>query len=146
MRMGRKKTITDEELLNVAREAFLIEGIGASTKSIARKAGISEGVIFQRFTTKEELFFAAMTPPPVDVNKILQHPGAEGYELIEKITLAMLDYSRIMLPVMTPLSTHPSFQFEEFAQRNPNSPLFTLRRELTEFGLRCANSSNWNDG
>ena len=114
----------------------MTEGIAASTKSIARKAGISEGVIFQRFTTKAELFFAAMTPPPVDIDQIMQHPGAEGYELIEKITFAMLDYSRIMLPVLTPLTTHPSFKFEEFAMRNPQSPLFTLRRELTKFFAR----------
>ena len=54
--MGRKKTLSDEELLEVARQEFLTNGIGASTKSIAQKAGISEGVIFQRFHTKEELF------------------------------------------------------------------------------------------
>ena len=134
--MGRKKTITDEELLEAARQVFLADGIGASTKSIARNAGISEGVIFQRFKTKEELFFAAMIPPPVDVNRIMQHPGLVGYELIEKITFAMLEYSRIMLPVLTPLTTHPSFRFEEFADRNPQSPLFTLRRELTAFFIR----------
>ncbi len=134
--MGRKKTLSDEELLEVARQEFLTNGIGTSTKSIAQKAGISEGVIFQRFHTKEELFFAAMTPPPVDVNKIMRHPGAEGYELLEKITFAMLEYSREMLPVLTPLTTHPSFKFEEFTQRNPSSPLFTLRNELTAFFAR----------
>ncbi|EKE96356.1 helix-turn-helix transcriptional regulator [Tolypothrix sp. LEGE 11397] len=34
--------------------------MNASTRDIAKKAGISEAVIYQRFGTKEDLFFAAM--------------------------------------------------------------------------------------
>jgi AcrR family transcriptional regulator len=49
--MGRKKTISDDELLDVARRAFVDEGFAASTREIARRAGVSEGVIFQRFQT-----------------------------------------------------------------------------------------------
>lgn len=58
--MARLTTITNEQILEAAREIFLIEGFGASTVEIARRAGVSEGSIFKRFSTKEELFFAAM--------------------------------------------------------------------------------------
>jgi AcrR family transcriptional regulator len=58
--MGRPPIITNEKLLEAAREVFLAEGFGASTVKIARRAGVSEGTLFKRFSTKEELFFAAM--------------------------------------------------------------------------------------
>lgn len=58
--MGRSRTITNQQILEAAREVFLAEGFGASTIEIARRAGVSEGSIFKRFSTKEDLFFAAM--------------------------------------------------------------------------------------
>jgi AcrR family transcriptional regulator len=58
--MGRSRIITDKQILEAAREVFLAEGFGASTVEIARRAGVSEGSIFKRFSTKEKLFFAAM--------------------------------------------------------------------------------------
>ncbi len=131
--MGRKKTISDAELLDAARRAFVQEGFGASTKQIARGAGVSEGVIFQRFTTKEDLFFAAMIPPPADLNRLFHHPRSKGLALLERITLSMIDYFRSTLPVFIPLMSHPSFRFEEFARRHPDSPMVTLRRRLVQF-------------
>jgi|SRR5581483_443061 len=131
--MGRKKTISDEDLLAAARAVFVKEGFGASTKQIARQAGVSEGVLYQRFTTKDELFFAAMVPPPADVTAMFRGSRLHGRALIRKLTLAMLDYCRDTLPVLLPLMTHPGFRFEELAQRHPDSPLFVLRREITLF-------------
>jgi len=134
--MSRTKTISDAELLEVARGVFVESGFGASSKEIARRAGVSEGVLFQRFSTKEELFFAAMTPPLADVSRILNHPGTTGQPLLEKITFAMLEYFRLLMPVLIPLMSHPSFVFEEFARRQPDSPLAALRRQLMEFMIR----------
>lgn len=54
--MGRPKTISDEALLETARDVFLREGAQASTAEIARSAGVSEGLIFKRFATKDALF------------------------------------------------------------------------------------------
>lgn len=138
--MGRKKTISDADLLAVARDVFVSEGFGASTKKIARMAGVSEGVLYQRFATKDELFFAAMIPPPSNVTSMFQGPRLKGRKLIEKLTLAMLDFSRESLPVMLPLMIHPGFRFEEFSQRHPESPLFVLRREIGLFLLRESNA------
>ncbi len=134
--MGRNKTIPDSGLLEIARSVFVERGLGASTKEIARRAGVSEGVIFQRFATKEDLFFAAMIPPPADLNRLFHHPRSKGRALLEKITLSMLDYFRSTLPVLIPLMSHPSFRFEEFATRHPDSPMVTLRRRLVEFVLQ----------
>ena len=134
--MGRNKTISDAELLGVARKAFVELGFNVSTREIARRAGVSEGVLFQRFVTKEDLFFTAMIPPPSDLDELFQSAPSEGPELIEKITLSMLEYFRATLPVLTRLMAHPAFRFEEFARRQPESPLVTLRRDLTQFMAR----------
>lgn len=61
--MARPKTIADADLLEAARAVFVQKGMGASTRAIARRAGVSEGVLFQRYATKQELFFAAMALP-----------------------------------------------------------------------------------
>ncbi|HTT64996.1 MAG TPA: helix-turn-helix domain-containing protein [Bryobacteraceae bacterium] len=134
--MGRNKTISDDELLDAARRVFVEQGFTASTKEIARRAGVSEGVLFQRFQTKEDLFFAAMIPPPADVHRLLHYPRFTGRALLEKITCAMIEYSRDTLPVLLPLMSHPAFRFEEFAKRHPDSPMFLLRRQLVEFLAR----------
>lgn len=59
--MARPQKYDDEKLLNAAAEVFLEEGPAARTASIAKRAGVSEGILFKRFKTKEALFEAAMT-------------------------------------------------------------------------------------
>src|SRR5688572_10051218 len=58
--MPRPPVITEERILMAAREVFLEKGFGASTAEVARRAGMSEGSVFNRFKTKVELFQAAM--------------------------------------------------------------------------------------
>ena len=133
--MGRRKIIQDEELLAVARDSFVEKGIGASTREIARRAGISEAVIYQRYPTKADLFFAAMVPPPLSVEQLLGSGAGDADVLsrLENIALGMLDYHRELVPILVPLMSHPSFDFEQFAQRHPESPLARLRLGLVEF-------------
>ena len=59
--MARPKKYNDEELLKAAAEVFLEHGMAAGTALIAERAGVSEGVLFKRFKTKEALFEAALT-------------------------------------------------------------------------------------
>lgn len=135
--MGRKKTISDAELLEAARAVFVEKGIGASTKEIAKRAGISEGVIFQRFQTKEDLFFAAMIPPTSgEVRSLLEGEKLHGKALFEHLICALTSYFRTILPTLIPLISHPSFRFEEFARRHPESPLFVLRMQLGHYVVR----------
>ena len=69
--MGRLKTITDDEVLAAARRVFQRDGHAASTRDVAQEAGVSQAVLYQRFKTKEELFFAAMTPAVIDPQAIV---------------------------------------------------------------------------
>jgi AcrR family transcriptional regulator len=61
--MARIAKITNQQILEAARDVFLEQGFTASTLEIAQRAGISEASIFKRFSTKEELFFTAMGIP-----------------------------------------------------------------------------------
>ena len=71
--MSRTATITDDRLLQAARTEFLERGIRATSAAIARRAGVSPGILFHRFGTKEALFAAAMSQgdeggrPPFDL-------------------------------------------------------------------------------
>jgi len=58
--MARPVTIKNEQLLKAAREEFLKHGIRATSAGIARRAGVSPGILFHRFGSKEALFVAAM--------------------------------------------------------------------------------------
>ena len=58
--MPRPRQITDEQLVAAAHEVFLEQGFSATTAAIARRAGVSEGTLFNRFGSKEELFTAAI--------------------------------------------------------------------------------------
>lgn len=58
--MARPRLIQDSDLLSAAREVFVEQGFSATTATIAARAGVSEGTLFKRFSSKEELFVAAL--------------------------------------------------------------------------------------
>jgi AcrR family transcriptional regulator len=134
--MGRRKTISDEALLARAREVFVEHGFAGTTKEIARRAGVSEALLFQRHATKADLFFAAMALPAVDLQVLFEASDASPREHIASIAAAMIDYFRDSMPVLLPLLSHPGFEFESFARRHPDSPLTALRRGLVAFFVR----------
>jgi AcrR family transcriptional regulator len=58
--MARPVSIDNKAIVKAAREIFLRHGYSASTRTIADKAGVSEGSLFKHFKTKTDLFMAAM--------------------------------------------------------------------------------------
>ena len=134
--MGRRKTISDEDLLTHARGVFVERGFAGTTREIAKRSGVSEALLFQRYATKANLFFAAMALPAVDLQALFEAPGDSARGKLASITAAMVDYFRDSMPVLLPLLSHPGFEFEAFARRHPDSPLNALRRGLVEFFAR----------
>lgn len=61
--MGRTRSITNEQILDAAREVFMEKGVRATTLEIAQRAGVSEGTVFKRFDTKDALFLECMETP-----------------------------------------------------------------------------------
>lgn len=132
--MPRNKTITDEEILAVARSLFLKEGAKASTRTLAKIAGISEAVIFQRFSTKENLFFAAMVLPEAQLEVIFNvQPGQKQVTVnLKLVSLQIVDYFREVMPVFLSLISHPSFNIQTFLKRH-TMPGMQLNIKLTEY-------------
>ena len=101
--MARPKSIDDEEILEAAREVFLEHGIQATTAEIARRAGISEGTIYRRFSTKHELFVAAMDipfPPPwVETLQAIDEED-DLRESLEQVALEIIGFFEDMIPKM----------------------------------------------
>jgi AcrR family transcriptional regulator len=108
--MARPRLISDELILSTARDVFLERGLRATTAEIAEKAGISQGILFQRYKNKEVLFRAAMSldedphkPLPIDLDTRVGVGRVEdtltelGHLLIKKffaiVPTTMLDWS-----------------------------------------------------
>lgn len=132
--MPRNKTVTDEEILAVARLLFLKEGAKASTRTLAKIAGISEAVIFQRFRTKEDLFFAAMVLPEAQLEVIFNvQPGQKQVTVnLKLVSLQIVDYFREVMPVFLSLISHPAFNIQTFLKRH-TMPGMQLNIKLTEY-------------
>lgn len=110
--MGRTRTVEDEEILGAAHKAFLSRGHLATTREIADAAGISQAVLYQRFGSKDELFFAAMAPPPPNVEEILgELPSGCGETEAYLIDLAdrLYCYFETVAPIFIQLGTHEAF-------------------------------------
>jgi AcrR family transcriptional regulator len=117
--MPRNKTITDDEIITIARTLFLKNGINASTRDIAKAAGISEAVIYQRFGTKEDFFFATMKLPKTELDSIFCIRAGKG-KVVENlicISLRIVNYFREAMPVFLTLISHPSPKKQNQSQR-----------------------------
>jgi AcrR family transcriptional regulator len=102
--MARPPTIKDEEILHAAREVFLEHGIQATTAQVARRAGIAEGSIFNRFKTKADLFQAAMRPDidePPFLHELESRVGKDDLRtVLFDLGLAVVDFFRGVLPLV----------------------------------------------
>jgi AcrR family transcriptional regulator len=107
--MSRTKEIDDQTLLDGCRTVFLREGIGASTRRLAQGVGVSEGVLFQRFHSKDELFLACMRLPPPALGDALAQALARKSVQAGLVVLgtAALAYLRAQMPVVLLVLAHP---------------------------------------
>ncbi|MEH1966718.1 TetR/AcrR family transcriptional regulator [Nostoc sp.] len=101
--MARTPRITNQQILEAACQVFLQQGFGASTLEIAQQAGISEASIFKRFSTKEELFLAAMGIPekPLWVSELESLCGKGNLkENLIKVCLQIMEFYHEVLPLI----------------------------------------------
>src|SRR5262249_37738466 len=131
--MGRQKTITDEEVLRIARNTFREQGHTATTREIAQAAGISEAVLYQRFGSKDELFFAAMRPRGPDVEPLLgpKTPPGDALPYLHTVVVRLGEHFADVIPLALRVMTHPSFDPASLARAQPGGPA-VLQEGLAE--------------
>lgn len=130
--MGRHKTITDDAILGAARGVFAAHGHTATTRQVADAAGISEAVLYQRFGNKDDLFFAAMRPPPPDVDRLLgpADPPADAHQYLGDVVVRVGRHFAEAIPFGLRLMTHPAFDPSRLGPMPPGGPS-ALRDGLT---------------
>ena len=116
--MGRHKTISDDEVLAVARGIFRKRGHTATTREIADAAGISEAILYQRFGSKDDLFFAAMRPTGPDIEELLgpANPPEDAHAYLRRVVARIAHYFAEIIPLSLHVTTHPAFRRETFAK------------------------------
>jgi AcrR family transcriptional regulator len=119
--MGRRKTISDDEVLAVARGVFRARGHSASTREVAEAAGISEAVLYQRFGSKDDLFFAAMRPIGPDVADLLGPDDlpTDAREYLRATVTRIGRHFAEVIPLALHVMMHPSFDRAAFARHHP---------------------------
>jgi AcrR family transcriptional regulator len=122
--MGRQKTISDEDVLLVARGIFRARGHTATTREIAHAAGISEAVLYQRFGSKDQLFFAAMHPQGPDVELLLgpADPPDDARAYLRTVLVRLGEHFAEVIPLALRVMMHPSFDPASLARAHPGGP------------------------
>src|SRR5690349_21995772 len=85
------------------RETFLELGPGASTQELAKRARVSEGTLFKRFTSKRRMFTEALRLPELDeCDWFVTIPKRAGKGPIEdhlaEIALGLHRYASVLMP------------------------------------------------
>jgi AcrR family transcriptional regulator len=131
--MGRYKTISDDDVLAIARDLFRTRGHDATTRQIAEAAGISEAVLYQRFGSKNQLFFKAMHAIGPDIEELLgpREPSGDARAYLQGVAVRLGRYFSQVIPLALRVMTHPSFDPASLARAQPNAAA-GLREALAE--------------
>jgi AcrR family transcriptional regulator len=127
---GRPPSIDSGRLLTVAREVFLERGFRATTLEVAERAGVSEGVLFHRFKSKEGLFSAAMNFDADDAPRVLLGAVKDIEELevregLVALSTKLLEIGRVLLPIMMMSWSNPQSSADTpFAKKRAGFRLF----------------------
>lgn len=134
--MGRPQRIDDRDILAAARQVFLERGPAATTREVARAAGVSQAVLFQRFRSRDDLLLAALMPPPPDLGALLGPEDDVGRlgprDYLVEVGVRALDFFIAATPAFFHLVVHPSFRREVFARVHEHVPILTLISGLAE--------------
>ena len=132
--MARPPTIKDAQILQAAREVFLEKGITATTAEVARRAGVAEGSLFNRFKTKHDLFRAAMQdqmeePPWLDLLDRRVGLG-DVRETLFDVGQEIVQFYRRLMPLMMMSWSNPKAGLPELQH---DAPLRVLHRVTSFF-------------
>jgi AcrR family transcriptional regulator len=124
-RMSRPKTISDDEVLRIACDVFREHGHTATTREIAQSAGISEAILYQRFGSKDALFFAAMHARGPDIEQLLgpEVPVDDAHKYLRTVVRRLGEYFAEVIPLALRVMMHPSFDPASLSRTTPGGPV-----------------------
>jgi len=134
--MARTKTITDEQILEAAREMFDRHGLTVTTAQIAEAAGVSEGSIYRRWESKQSLMIAAFgirKPPAIEQMGELMESGKPIEEQLWIIANGLLDFFLENLPKMSALLACGLKMKEKILQSTDALPVQAVRAVMGFF-------------
>jgi len=137
--MARPRNTTDEQILAEARACFLEHGAGVSTALIAERLGISHGVLFQRFGTKEQLLRAALLPalePPWLAQVRAGPDDRDLREQLRELAEVISDYLESIVPGIAVLRA-AGFRLESMSARREELPPVRARAEIAAWFTRA---------
>lgn len=123
--MARPRQISDQQILDAAKTLFVEHGPQCSTAVIARSLGVSQAVLFQRFSTKRELMVAALGPPAEPPFLPLIDAGPDDRPLadqINEIVTAISGFFEAALPglsVLRSCGVEPAHLFDGISKPPP---------------------------
>jgi AcrR family transcriptional regulator len=145
--MGRTPSISDEQILEAARQVFMEHGFRASTALLAERAGVSEGTLFNRFHSKEGLFAEAMTfDSMASLEETVGHldRATSIEEALTGLVIRLVEKMRVVFPRMMLMwaSVTPRVFFQSMEAPPPLRILAGLeawvRRQVEAGALRVA--------
>lgn len=129
----RPKLVSDEEVVQKAREIFIARGPQASTEAIAKALGISQAAIFKRFRTKKKLLLAVISPGemPEWIGDLKKGPDDRPFMVqLKEILSSIQVFSKIVTPLIN-LIHYSGISPREMLTSKKESPPIQAMRELT---------------
>lgn len=129
--MARPRQVSDEDILDAARETFLAEGPSASTSRIAELVGLSQASLFKRFGTKHNLMIRALLPndgPPAFVSLLAGGPDERPIpDQLQRIAKGTLAFFKTLVPAMAVLKSAGLDPKDLFARWETPPPVLAVR-------------------
>lgn len=131
--MSRPRTVSDDELLAVARELLLRQGARVATGAIAAAVGLSQAAVFKRFGTKEGLIIAALAPKLPERWLAQVQVGPDEGPVEDQLIIVLIGFHAIFERVLPALSVmHDSgIDLLKIASAFETPPPVRARKALT---------------
>lgn len=102
--MARPRTISDQQILEAARDCFLEHGPSVATDVIAERLGVSPQALFKRFQNKQELMLTALVPDGQPSWIPLVEAGPDDRSLEEQLTGILSELAEFFVDISRRMS------------------------------------------
>jgi|SRR5919198_264802 AcrR family transcriptional regulator len=140
--MPHKKSSTEERILEAAGQLFSKQGFnGTSTREIARLADVNEGSLFRLFTSKRDLFWAAVKSqldrlrPGKDLQSGLAQTAAP--QIVVPLIMEFLVQAATFHPELTRLLQVALLELRPTAERVCRQQVAPIVHALCEYLAVC---------